>query len=161
MTTQQNLIAKYGNPLEGKVQQEMFERSFMEVLKYPSEIAHEIPCLGSSIYINKNFSEKYIAFLRELIKRGLHTEIKENDQCFLPRYQRGSTTVISIHTWGEAVDLNPTQNPIFATREQCVAMGLTPFTKEFTQCVRDCGLITGEDFPGRPDLMHIENTKNL
>lgn len=159
--TQAKLIEKFGNPLSGQIQRELFERSHMTVLRYPADIITHISCLGASIYCNKLIEKPLIAVYRELIKRKLHSEIKENDQCFLPRLQRGSTTAISIHTWGLAVDLNPTQNPIFMTREQCIAKGLKPFTKEFVQCWRDMGWVAGEDFPGRPDLMHFEYTKNL
>lgn len=154
--TQQELIARYGNPMASKAESLKFQSKWMKLWKYPEAIKTKIPQLGESIYINKEFQPKYEAFLMELINRELHDEITENDQCFMPRYQRGSTTQISIHTWGGAVDLNPTHNPIFSTREQCIAKGLTPFTEEFIQCGRDCGLIMGADFKGRPDLMHIQ-----
>jgi hypothetical protein len=153
---QSEYIAKYGNPLKSKTESIKFQQKFMMLWKYPKLIRDNISALGESIYINKDFKVKYEAFLNELLLRGLHEEITENDQCFMPRYQRGSTTAISVHTWGCAIDLNPSQNPIFHTREQCIAKGLKPFTKEFIQCVRDCGLTSGADFGGRPDLMHIE-----
>ena len=153
---QSDYIAHYGNPLESKTANIKFQQKFMMLWKYPQHIKDSIPALGDSIYINKDLKPKYEFFLNALISRNLHTEIVENDQCFMPRYQRGSTTAISVHTWACAIDLNPSQNPIFNTREQCIAKGLKPFTEAFIQCVRDCGLITGEDFGSRPDLMHIE-----
>jgi hypothetical protein len=153
---QAEYIAKYGNPLVSEAKKLAFERKFMDVWKYGPTIQTHIPVLGTSIYINKDFRPNFELFLIELIKRNLHIEITENDQCFMPRYQRGSKTAISVHTWGCAIDLNPSQNPIFNTREQCLAKGLKPFSLEFIQCVRDCGLLTGADFSGRPDLMHIE-----
>lgn len=154
--TQQQLILRYGNPLLNKTARIKFEQKFMMVWKYPALIQEKIPQLGVSIYINKEFKPDYERFLLELIARNLHGEIKENDQCFEPRYQRGSTTEISKHTWAIATDLNASQNPIYNTREQCIAKGLKPFSKEFVQCGRDCGLIVGEDFGNRPDLMHFE-----
>jgi len=156
MITQAQAIARYGNPLKSKTDSIKFQQKWMMLWKYPKEIKEFIPQLGESIYINKDLQPQYEFFLRTLIVRSLHTEITENDQCFMPRYQRGSTTAISKHTWAIAVDLNPTHNPIFNTREQCIAKGLKPFSKEFIQCVRDCGLISGADFGDRPDLMHIE-----
>jgi len=154
--TQAECIAKYGNPLASKTASLKFQQKFMMLWKYPTIIREKIPQLGESIYINKDFKPVYEKFLLELINRGLHDEITENDQCFMPRYMRGSTTEISKHTWAIGVDLNASQNPIFNTREQCIAKGLKPFTEEFIQCGRDCGLIMGADFAGRPDLMHIE-----
>lgn len=161
MSTQQKLISLYGNPLANAIEREMFEKSHMRSLLYPPDIRAAIPALGVSVYCNKVIADPLIAAYRELIKRKLHAEIKENDQCFLPRYQRGSTTQISIHTWALAVDLNPTQNPIYKTREQCIEAGLTPFTPEFVQCWRDMGWVAGEDFGSRPDIMHFEWTKFL
>lgn len=161
MKAQQKLIELFGNPLKSPIEREMFEKTQMCVLKYPDDIQIEIPALGKSIYCNKIIEKPLIATYRELIKRDLHKEITENDQCFLPRYQRGSNTELSIHSWALAVDLNPTQNPIYKTREQCIAAGLKPFTKEFVQCWRDMGWVVGEDFKYRPDLMHYEWTKNI
>lgn len=154
--TQEQLIAKYGNPMASKTENLKFQSKFMMLWKYPAIIRENIPALGESIYINKDFKIVYEKFLLELIKRNLHKEIIENDQCFMPRYQRGSATQISKHTWAIAIDLNPLQNPIFNTREQCLAKGLKPFSEAFIQCARDCGLIVGADFKGRPDLMHFE-----
>ncbi len=148
-------ISRYGNPLKSLADRAAFEKKWMMVYIYPKDIAEAIPCLGKSVYINRDFQPKYEFLLRELIKRGLHKEINQNDQCFMPRLQRGSDK-ISDHTWATSIDLNPDDNPIYLSREKCIAKGLTPFTPEFTQCVRDCGLITGEDFKDRPDLMHIQ-----
>lgn len=161
MTNQQKLIQLFGNPLQSPIDRELFEKQHMMVLFYPADIRMKIPALGKSVYCNKLIENPLVASLRELIKRNLHGEIKENDQCFLPRYQRGSTTQISIHTWALAVDFNPTQNPIYKTRQECIDAGLTPFTPEFIQTWRDMGWVVGEDFPGRPDLMHVEWTKFL
>lgn len=156
MITQEQAIARYGNPLKSKTESIKFQQKWMMLWKYPQAIRDNIPVLGDSIYINKDFKLKYEMFLNRLIDFNLHIEITENDQCFMPRYQRGSITEISKHTWAIAIDLNPLQNPIFNTREQCIAKGLKPFSKEFIRCVRDCGLISGADFGNRPDLMHIE-----
>jgi hypothetical protein len=161
MSIQDKLIAKYGNPMKSAADKLTFEKKWMELHVYPENIRKAIPALGEKIYINKDFYSTYIRFLSLLIERNLHGEIHANDECFMPRYQRGSTTQISIHTWGLAVDLNPLDNPIYSTREQCIAKGLKPFTKEFIQAGRDAGLICGADFPGRPDLMHFEGTKGL
>lgn len=161
MTTQEKLIAKYGNPLKSKADQLAFEQKHMVLYKYPVDIFNKIPMIGASVYCNKDFVAPYEKALRYLIEQGLEGEITENDQCFMPRYQRGSTTEISIHTWAMAIDLNPVQNPIFKTREQCIEMKLRPFTEKFIQAWRTCGFMCGADFKGRPDLMHFEWTKQL
>lgn len=159
MTIQDKLIAKYGNPMAGPNARIEFEKKHMCVYSYPIEIKKAIPVLGPTLYCNKDFVEPYEKALKYLISQGLEGEINENDQCFMPRYQRGSKTMISIHTWAIAIDLNPTNNPIFSTRQQCVDKKLKPFTEKFIQAWRTCGFICGADFKGRPDLMHFEWTK--
>lgn len=161
MTLQEKLIAKYGNPLKSEADKKAFEQKHMTLWVYPLDIQQVIPVLGKSVYCNKDFVEPYEKVLRALIHEGLHGEIKENDQCFMPRYQRGSRTQISIHTWGIAIDLNPTQNPIFSTREQCIVQGLRPFTEKFIQVWRDHDFVCGADFKGRSDIMHYQYTKHI
>lgn len=155
--TQKELISKYGNPLESEISKRNFELKWMMLWTYPIEISSKIPSLGKGIYINKDFQPQYEKFLRLLIERNLHNEIKTNDECFMPRYIRGYETqkLLSRHTWATAVDLNATDNPLNVTREQAIAKGLKPFTAEFIQTIRDAGLTAGYDFP-RCDGMHIE-----
>ena len=149
-----NLEVKYGEPYVSRAAQTEFEQKYMIVYNYPEKILTHIPQLGKSIYIHRDFQPVYEKFLLELINRELHREIKGNDQSFCVRYIRGGKDW-SIHTWGMAVDLNPSDNPLGKTRIQAKAMGLTPFTDEFQQCGRDCGLDCGIDF-NRPDGMHFQ-----
>ena len=155
--TQRELISKYGNPMQDQASRHAFERLWMQIWMYPDVIRTNIPSLGKSIYINKDFKPFYEKFLLELIRKGLAKEIKTNDECFMPRYIRGyeKQKLLSKHTWGIAVDLNVLDNPLGMSREQAVAKGLKPFSKEFQQVARDCGLQCGYDF-GRIDGMHFE-----
>ena len=155
--TQRELISKYGNPMQDQASRHAFERQWMQIWMYPDIIRTNIPTLGKSIYINKDFKPVYEKFLLELIRKGLAKEIRTNDECFLPRYIRGyeAQKLLSRHTWGIAVDLNMKDNPLGMTREQAVKAGLVPFTNEFIQVARDCGLQVGADFK-RKDLMHME-----
>lgn len=157
MTPQETFLKKYGHPVNDKVK---FEKNFMEVLIYPSDIAIAIPCLGKSLYCNKDFAPIYVKFLRELIKRGLHGEIHSNDECYMVREVRGVAGLWSIHSWAMACDLNPQDNLLGLTREEALSKGLKPFTDAFIQTGRDVGLVMGYDF-SRHDGMHLENTKGL
>jgi hypothetical protein len=94
----------------------------------------------------------------ELFEVLSESEANSNDECFMPRLIRGSKKDISMHTWGIAVDLNPTQNPLGLTRTQAIHRGLKPFSELFQQTARDSGLIVGYDF-GRCDGMHFEMSK--
>jgi hypothetical protein len=155
---QSQLIARYGNPLASADERGKFEKAFMTIWNYPLQIRELIPSLGKSIYINRDFQPTYEKFLNELIRKGLHKEINSNDECFMPRLIRGSKKDISMHTWGIAVDLNPTQNPLGLTRTQAIHRGLKPFSELFQQTARDSGLVAGYDF-GRCDGMHFEMSK--
>jgi hypothetical protein len=155
MLRQKELIARYGNPLASADERGKFEKAFMLIWNYPPMIREAIPSLGKSIYINREFQPTYEKFLNELIRKGLHKEINSNDECFMPRLIRGSKTDISMHTWGIAVDLNPTHNPLGVTRSQAIHRGLRPFSEHFQQTARNCGLVAGYDF-GRCDGMHFE-----
>ena len=151
------MISKYGNPMDSPQASLDFQKKYMMLWNYPIEISQYIPSLGKSIYINKDYQPFYEKFLKLLIQRGLHTEIKTNDECFMPRYIRGyeAQKLLSRHTWATAVDLNVNDNPLGLTREQALAKGLKPFSKEFQQTARDCGILPGIDFP-RGDGMHFE-----
>lgn len=152
------LIKKFGDPFDSD-EKISFERQWMVLWEYPKEIKQAFPALGQGIYINRVFQPTYSAFLKLLISRGLHTEVKENDQCFMVRYQRGTekltNPVPSIHSWGLAVDLNPSQNPLGMSKEQAEKKGLKPFSNEFQQAGRDAGLTCGIDFI-RKDGMHFQ-----
>lgn len=152
MTTQEQFIKLFGKPWED---QAGFEKKHMTVLVYPEDIAKNIPALGKSIYINKVAVEPYLKWLRLIVSRGLHKEIKENDQCFCVRKIRGTTDSWSSHTWAMAVDHNPKDNPLGETRLQSIAAGRNPFSEQFQQCARDAGWIAGIDFK-RKDGMHFE-----
>lgn len=155
-------IKKYGNPFRpdgsiDKAWQKSFEAKHMELLKYPAIIKTAFPTLGESVYMNKDFTGLYLKFLHRLIEKSLHTEVTVNDQCFNIRLIRGSKTDPSIHSWGMAVDLNPLNNPLGLNRDQAKAMGLTPFTKEFQDTAKSCGIVCGYYFK-RCDGMHFEHS---
>lgn len=155
-------IKKYGNPFfsDGSINivwQKKFEQKFMSLLKYPLIIKTAFPTLGESVYINIDFAPVYLKFLNRLIEKNLHTEVTVNDQCFNIRMVRGSEKSISIHSWGMAVDLNPVNNPLGLSREQAIAKGLKPFTAEFQETAKTCGLVCGYNFK-RCDGMHFEHS---
>jgi hypothetical protein len=156
MTTSDKLRLKYGDPATDK----SFEKRCLRVFNYPEDVAKAIPSLGKSVYCHIDFWPVYLKVLRALIEKGLHKEIYSNDECFCVRMIRGSKDQLSTHSWAMAVDYNVKDNPLGMTREQAIAAGLKPFTKEFVQVWRDHDFICGIDF-SRGDGMHFEATKNL
>jgi hypothetical protein len=157
MTTSDKLILKYGDPTIDK----SFEKRHMGLFNYSLDIREAIPSLGKSIYCNKDLYPVLEKTYRALIEKGLHTEIKTNDECFCIRMIRGYTDQLSTHSWGMAVDLNVVDNPLGVTKEEALEKGLSPFTDRFVQVWRDNGWICGWDFKNRKDGMHFELTKNL
>lgn len=164
--SENKFIKKYGNPFPYISERDFsistswrkkFEPLHMEVLRYPSDIKKYYPTLGESVYMNKDFVPLYLKFLNKLVERNLHTEITVNDQCFMPRLIRGSDSEISIHSWGMAVDLNPINNPLGINREQATQKGLKPFTANFQEVSKICGLVAGYFFK-RVDGMHFEHS---
>ncbi len=80
---------------------------------------------------------------------------------YAPRLQRGSTTRVSMHTFGIAVDLNAARNPLsFVAKDNSLR----------AQCARDIpdawvnafkaqGFVWGGDFYNRFDGMHFQLAK--
>jgi hypothetical protein len=148
------LIGKYTNPLQGQEQKDFFERSFMELWTVPQIISSKIPCLPNKIYSNKDLIYPLTKTLNALIKANLHHEIKTWDGCYNPRFQRGSTSRISIHTWGLAIDFNAAWNQLGQKK--------ISWSPQFIQVWRDNDWICGADFKGsRVDGMHFEWTRGL
>lgn len=158
MNTQEKLIAKYGNPLLSHESQVKFEREHMTLWDIPQSINAAIPALPNKMYINIDCIIHLEEVLKHLMFDGASKEIITFDGCYNPRYQRGSKTSISIHTWGCAWDFNAAHNPLMLTRAQALAKGLKPFSEKWQKIWREHGFTCGIDFKLRPDGMHTEFT---
>lgn len=163
MTIQEKLIARFGNPMESPKVFEVENCTIWDTaLEFPW-VSEDITVFGQTfrrIKCHKMIVEPLRIVFKRLYELGLHEEIKTFDGCFQPRYIRGQEKkgILSIHSWALAVDFNASQNPLGLNREECIARGLKPFSKEFVQVWRDAGWKCGEDFD---DLMHFEWTINL
>lgn len=152
MTQQEKLIAKYGNPfLDTKV----FEARNMTLWDVPLIINTHIPALPNRIYCNKDLVKPLHETFKELITTDLYKEIKTWDGCYNVRMIRGSKTVMSVHAFGLAVDLNAAHNPLGLSKQQCRERGLRPFSDAFDMVWYGQGWNLGIDFR-RADGMHRE-----
>lgn len=151
------LLKRYGNPMENRVE---FERQWMTSWAVPMWIDTHIPALPNKIYINKDLIGPLETVLNRLISFQAYLEIKTFDGLYNVRYIRGSRTKLSIHSWGLAIDLNATNNPLGLTRQAAMAKGLQPFTKLFDEIWADAGWTCGVNF-SRSDGMHFEYTAHL
>lgn len=99
-----------------------------------------------SIQIHKHFRAILENAFRQLELLNLHTEIRHFDEAFHIRRIRGSKAVLSVHSWGCAIDLNADDNPL-----GCEGT----WTEAFLQVMRDAQVFCGQDWTGRKDPMHF------
>ena len=100
----------------------------------------------NKIYMNKDMIGPFGQAMDNIRTRGLTSELKTFDGCFMIRMVRGSSTVASTHSYGLAVDLNASEN----------ALGQVPqLSAEFVACFTDVGFIWGGNFK-RLDGMHFQ-----
>ena len=131
----------------------------MVLYDIPDHLNKAIPVLPNRIYINKICVEPFTKVLTELVAKGLHTEIKTYDGCFNIRKSRG-TNVISMHSFGIALDFNAAWNPLVrgvtaATRPQ-LRKRVVKWSENFLQVWRDNGFECGADWVSVLDGMHFE-----
>ena len=151
------LLKRYGNPMAAA---KPFEDKFMTHWMVPVWIDTHIPALPNKLYVNKDIIGPLETVFNRLISLQVYKEIKTFDGLFNVRYIRGSKTKLSIHSWGLAIDLNASDNPLGLSPAQCAEKGLKPFTKLFYEIWRDAGWTCGTDFK-RSDGMHFEYTAHL
>ena len=75
---------------------------------------------------------------------------------WVPRFIRGSRTVLSNHAWGTAFDINVNWNPLGAVP---ALKGETGSVRELVEIAYDHGMYWGGWFSKRPDGMHFEAYK--
>lgn len=156
--TQIKLLQRYGNPLNNRL---AFENTHMVLWDVPNAINTHIAPLPNKIYCNKDIVKPLLNVFNDLMKsHWYYSQIITWDGCFNIRMMKGSNRYLSLHSWGLAVDLNAAHNPFGLSRDQCIARGLKPFTKEFCDIWQDNDFTVGFNFK-RPDGMHFEFTSHL
>ena len=83
------------------------------------------------VFIHKEFRAKLTAAFAILEAGGLHQEIKSFDGCYNVRMVRGTETILSVHSWGCAIDLNAAQNPLG---------GESDWSYDFINVMEHCGI---------------------
>jgi hypothetical protein len=153
--TQAQLIARFGNPMENRA---LFERRYM-VLVDTTGFASMNPNIPRRMYMNHALKEPLMTVLDQLARKKLMAEIKTWDGLFNVRYQRGSRTKLSRHSWGLAIDMNAAWNPLVkvtpATRV-ALRKSNVKWSEKFLQVWRDNDFECGADWKDRLDGMHFE-----
>lgn len=99
-----------------------------------------------ALYLHKDFKTILQKAFDSLQLRDLHHEIRSCDGCFNIRHVRGSYSVLSVHSWGAAIDLNARDNPLGTAGR---------WSAGFLQTMTDCGIFSGQLWTGRKDPMHF------
>lgn len=153
--TQEQLIRRFGNPMTNRA---TFERKYM-VLVDTTGFASINPNIPRRMYMNHLLKEPLLTVLDQLARKKLIGEIKTWDGLFNVRYQRGSRTKLSRHSWGLAIDMNAAWNPLVkVTPANRAAMRKknVQWTEAFLKVWRDKGFECGADWTDRLDGMHFE-----
>jgi len=98
------------------------------------------------IYANIDMHKPLQDALAAVKSAGLDNELKSFDGCFNIRMVRGSLCNPSAHSYGLAIDLNASENPLGSIT--------TRFSSAFIKCFTDQGFDWGGNFKHRRDCMH-------
>jgi hypothetical protein len=135
---QQELLRAYGDP-----RTQDWERCWMTLWNISEEFAW-FP--KPAIYLHKDFKALLQKAFNALEQQDLHLEIRTCDGCFNIRHVRGSYSVLSVHSWGAAIDLNARDNPLGTSGR---------WSPEFLEIMNRCGIYCGQQWIGRKDPMHF------
>lgn len=98
------------------------------------------------IEVHKHFRPMLENAFKDLVLYDLYKEIKTFDGCFKLRNVKGSKSVLSLHAWGAAIDMNALDNPHGATGK---------WSDQFLQIMVNNGIFCGQNWIGRKDPMHF------
>ena len=134
MITEKQLLAKFGDP-----------RKESSMVRYEVPVDLRVGAIPDAIYCNKLMKAPLEAAFKNVVLRGLGSQILTWDGCFNLRKSKGYDGW-SIHAWGCGVDINRKWNDY----------GKKPtMSKELVKCFTDAGF----DWGGRwktPDGMHFQ-----
>jgi len=139
MVTSEDCRKAYGYP------DLTMERTHMMLWDIPNSINKAIPELPNRLYCNKALVQPLEAAFKNIIKRGLASEIWTWDGCFNIRKKRGGNS-LSLHSWAIAIDINATWN----------GFGQVPtMSSQLVKCFTDAGFDWGGTW-SKPDGMHFQ-----
>jgi hypothetical protein len=138
MVTPAQALKKYGTPEK---------EANMILWDVPAHL--EVGVIPKKLYCNKDLVNPLQSAICQLIDTGYIKELKTWDGCFNIRYQRGSRTAASLHSWGIAIDVNAAWNGL--SKVPTLSAG-------FVKCFTDNGFTWGGNWK-RLDGMHFELSK--
>ena len=136
----------------GSVEDVAIDQSFMSYCPVPPALQMFLTFKGRSVakvYCNDEMKAPLFRAFQNIVGRGLKQEVKEFGGCFNIRKSR-SDDRWSVHSWGMAIDINPTENPLGSPGK--LSPGLV-------MCFTDEGFIWGGSWKV-PDPMHFQYCTN-
>lgn len=98
------------------------------------------------LYIHKHFCPLLREAFRELDALNLYEAIKDAGSSFKIRPVRGSKALLSLHSWGCAIDLNRDDNPLGS---------IGKWSDDFIQVMARNSIFCGQSWTGRKDPSHF------
>ena len=132
------LYTRYGDPRAGG-----FEQQWITPWNVRSEFSW-FP--KKHLYIHKHFCPLLREAFRELDALNLFEEIKSAKSSFKIRPVRGSKALLSLHSWGCAIDLNRDENPLGSRGT---------WSNQFIETMTRNGIYCGQSWTGRKDPSHF------
>ena len=123
---------------------------FVKGLFLPKGISNYLKNAGKPcerIFCNTDMHDPLFEAFDSVLVSGVEKELKTFDGCFNVRYVRGSSSVLSLHSYAIAIDLNAATNPLG---------GQSSWSDKFIRCFTDAGFIWGGNFKARKDPMHFQ-----
>lgn len=162
---QAELKAFYGDPAKNEVEPQLVYIYPPWSMYYPEEVTdangrktiRRAPVTKIRVHkkcaaaFNAAFAEIWLAFGKSqaaIDKAGLN----EYNGAYEKRLIRGSNTNWSNHSFGAAIDINASKNPLGATTGQMPQEAIDAFIRQ--------GMMWGGYYTGRKDLMHFECMDN-
>lgn len=118
-------------------------------LKLPYPLIYQGKAV-KTIQCHRLIKEQALWCFSEIKRRGLESQVKEYGGSFVQRNIRGEN-VPSTHSFGIAIDLEPTRLPLGSTES---------FSKEVLEIFSTAGFVNGATFPTRKDPMHFQYCKD-
>jgi hypothetical protein len=152
MVTSAQALKKYGDPNLLSTQTKHFviwevDADIREAFKHVRFSAVGTIGFPKKIFVNKDFQPVLEQALRNVINRGLASEMVTWDGCFIIRQKRGLKS-LSLHAFALAADINAFENGLNQTPK------LSP---EFVKCFTDAGCDWGGVWQ-RKDGMHFQKS---
>jgi hypothetical protein len=132
------LYTRYGDPRE-----QGFDNKWLNEW-YIQEAFPWFP--NEKICVHKHFRPLLESAFTKLATENLHLEIKSCDSCHTLRNITDNTSVLSVHSWGAAIDLNAADNPVG---------GNGSWSARFIEIMQENDIFCGQNWTGRKDPKHF------